>query len=184
MPELAPQVPASFNAGDTVRWRLALAGYSPADGWSLEYVFASAASAYTIAAQQGADGRSFALHIPAAQSKDWPADTYRWRARVARGDDVYTVAEGLCVVAPMLNQGVPLSPARRALQAVQDYLANPGNLTAASYSIAGRSLSRYSLPELWQHHDRLKQEVAREDAALRSAQGIGPRGRVYVRFGR
>ena len=183
MPEIATFVPASFNAGDTVRWRMAPPGYSAADGWALECLFASASGTQQIGAAQDANG--FTFTIAAAASAGWSADTYRWRVRARQGDDVFTVGEGLCVVAPALDQSTSaLSPARRALKAVQDYLANPGNLTAASYSIAGRSLSRYSLPELWQHHDRLKQEVAREDAALRSANGLGPRGRVYVRFGR
>lgn len=183
MPETATFVPASFNAGDTVRWRMAPAAFPASDGWELHCTFASATAKQSLTAV--ADGQAFVFTVSAADSVAWPAETYRWRVRAIKGADEFTVCDGLCVVAPALAQGpVALSAARRALQAVQDYLANPGNLTTASYTIAGRSLSRYSLPELWQHHDRLKQEVAREDAALRSAQGLAPRGRVYVRFGR
>ena len=70
---------------------------------------------------------------------------------------------------------------RRALEAVEAYLADPGNLAAAKYSIAGRSLDRFPLPELWSHRDRLKVEVAREEAA--TGAGLPGRGRIQVRFG-
>jgi len=101
---------------------------------------------------------------------------------VRKGDEVFTVAEGLCTVAPSLAQGIDArSPARRALDAVKEYLANPQSIAVASYTIRGRSLAQYSLPELWQHHDRLVQEVAREEARRT---GKGPGGRIFVRFGR
>lgn len=183
MPEPAIIVPASFNAGDTVRWRMAPAAFTTSDGWQLRCIFVCASAKKSLTAVP--DEQAFVFTVSAADSAAWPAETYRWRVRAVKGADEFTVSDGLCVVASALTQGaVTLSPVRRALQAVQEYLASPGNLSAASYTIAGRSLSRYSLPELWQHHDRLKQEVAREDAALRSAQGLAPSGRVYVRFGR
>jgi hypothetical protein len=75
------------------------------------------------------------------------------------------------------------SSARKALEAVEAYLADPNNLTAAKYEIAGRSLDRFPLTDLWAHRDRLRFEVAREDAATRAAAGLPDKRRVFVRFG-
>lgn len=184
MLEIPTTEPASFNAGDTVRWRKLLPGYDPADGWELEYIFASAGGVRTVAAPPD-DAGEFVAYVGAADSTAWPAGAYTWRARVKKDGDAYTVAEGRCTVAPTFSQAVDArSSARRAMEAIKDYLANPDNLECASYTIQGRSLSRHSFPELWQHFDRLKLEVAREDAADRVASGLAPRGRVFVRFGR
>lgn len=174
--------PTTITAGDTVRWRKVLQGYVASE-WSLEYLFASAKGVKTVAATANSDNTGFEVHIPAAESVDWPAGAYTWRARVKKGDDVYTVAEGLCTVAPVLAAGVDArSPARRALEQIKEYLANPNSIACQSYTIKGRSLSQYGLPELWQHHDRLVQEVAREDAhGGRKALGGG---RIFVGFRR
>lgn len=171
--------PTRITAGDTVRWHKALPGYD-ASAWQLEYLFASTTAARTVQATAAGDG--FDIRIPAAETALWPAGAYTWRARLRQGDDVYTVAEGLCTVAPALAQGVDArSPARRALDQVKEYLANPQSIACQSYTIRGRSLTQYSLPELWQHHDRLVQQVAREEAQ-RTGKGLG--GRIYVGFKR
>lgn len=171
--------PTHLTAGDTVRWRKQLPGYAPAD-WELQYQFAHAQGVQTIMATPAADGLSFDIHITAAATAVWPAGPYTWRARVKQGDDVYTVGEGLCTVAPALTAGVDArSPARRALDQIKEYLANPNSIACQSYTIKGRSLSQYPLPELWQHHDRLVVEVSREDAR-RNGKGMG--GRIQVRF--
>lgn len=181
MLEIPTTEPARITAGDTIRWRKVLPGYDASD-WQLEYIFASAAAAHTVQAAVADDGDGFDIRIPAADTALWPAGAYTWRARVRQGDDVYTVAEGLCTVAPALTQGVDArSPARRALDQVKEYLANPQSIACQSYTIKGRSLTQYSLPELWQHHDRLVQQVAREEAQ-RTGKGLG--GRIYVGFKR
>lgn len=172
--------PTRITAGDTVRWRKTLIGYTPTDGWLLEYQFACAKGIQTVTTTANEAG--FDVHISAAESGNWSAGAYTWRARIKKDDDVFTVAEGICEVAPAFAQGIDSrSPARRALDEIKEYLANPQSIVYQSYSIKGRTLTQYSLPELWQHHDRLVVEVAREEA-LRSGKGKG--GRVCVRFGR
>lgn len=181
MLEIPNTEPRCIRAGDTVRWRKALDGYDPAT-WTLEYLFASAAGVRTVSAVAADGAAGFAVHIAAAETAAWAAGPYTWIARVRKEEDVYTVGEGLCTVQHALAQGVDArSPARRALDVVKEYLANPQSIAASSYTIKGRSLAQYSLPELWQHHDRLVQEVAREEARR---SGKGPGGRVLVSFRR
>ena len=51
----------------------------------------------------------------------------------------------------------------------------------AEYEIAGRKLKFMSVSELLTASDRYRIDVAREDAALRSAAGLSNPGRIYVR---
>lgn len=174
--------PTRILAGDTVRWRKVISGYAPADGWSLEYLFACGKDVKTVVAAADDGNTGFDVRIAAAESAGWPAGTYVWRARVSKAGDVYTVNEGQCEVAPALAQGVDSrTPARRALDEIKAYLADPNSIACQGYTIKGRSVTNYTLPELWQHHDRLVVEVRREEAR-RTGKGLG--GRVYVRFGR
>ena len=54
----------------------------------------------------------------------------------------------------------------------------------AEYQIAGRQLRHIPIPELLTLRDRLRMDVAREDAANAVASGASVPGRIAVRFGR
>ena len=58
---------------------------------------------------------------------------------------------------------------------------NRSTSATAEYEIAGRKLKFMSVPELLTARDRYRIDVAREDAALRSAAGLSNPGRIYVR---
>jgi hypothetical protein len=184
MADILNTEPPSVNAGDTVRWTRRLTDYPAGAGWVLGYTLLNATAKITLTGT--ASGDDHAIVVAAATTAAWVAGDYAWRARVSRGAEVFTVGEGRMQVRPSFGATTldTRSTARRALEAVEAYLADPNNLSAASYEIADRSLSRYDLPALWAHRDRLRVEVAREDAAARIAAGLpGGSGRVYVRFG-
>jgi hypothetical protein len=111
--------------------------------------------------------------------------TYSWRAQVSKAGQVFTVASGSIVVQPAFAASTldNRSHARKALDAVQAYLENPANLSAAMYEIAGRKLQRLSIPDLLTLRDRYQFEVAREEAAALVARGLPDKRRVMVRFG-
>ncbi|MCX8016441.1 MAG: DUF1822 family protein [Rhodocyclaceae bacterium] len=183
MADIPTTEPTTVNAGDTVRWLRKLPEYPASDGWVLTYTVLNASGKITITAS--ANGDDHFVSVPATTSASWPAGEYAWRARVSRAGDVYTVAEGRITVRPSFAEATldARSTARRALEAVEAYLADPNNVAAAQYEIAGRQLRRYTLTELWMHRDRLKLEVLREEQAERSAAGLPDRRRVLVRFG-
>lgn len=175
--------PATVNAGDTVRWRRALPDYPASAGWVLTYTLLNAAGRITITAS--AHGDDHLVNVPAGTTAGWPDGDYAWRARVSGGGEVYTVGEGRMTVKPAFGASAldTRSSARKALEAVEAYLADPNNIAAAQYEIAGRQLRRYTLPELWAHRDRLRLEVLREEQAERLAAGLPDLRRVFVRFG-
>ncbi len=183
MADIPRTEPLSVNAGDTIRWTRTLADYPASAGWVLTYTLLNAAAKITITS--AASGDDHAVNVAAATSAAWVAGDYAWRAQVSKAGEVYTVAEGRMTVAPSFGAATldTRSSARKALEAVEAYLADPNNLTAAKYEIAGRSLDRFPLSELWAHRDRLRFEVAREDAATRAAAGLPDKRRVFVRFG-
>lgn len=184
MSTIATTEPAACVAGDTVQWLRTLADYPASDGWVLAYVFANAAGTFTVSTT--ASGADHLARAESAATDSWAAGDYAWQARVSRSGDVFTVGTGRTAVLPGLAGGTSLetrSQARAALDAINAYLADPGNLTAASYTIAGRSLSRRPIPELLQLKSHFAAEVAREDAAAALALGLPDRRRIYVRFG-
>ena len=175
--------PGAVNAGDTVRWTRSLPDYPASAGWVLSYQLVNAASRITITAAPSGDEQL--VQVTATTTATWAGGDYAWRAQVGRSGEVFTVAEGRITVRPSFASGTQdtRSQARIALDAVNAYLANPSNLAASEYQIAGRQLRRHSLPDLWRHRDRLQAEVLREEAAGRLAVGLPSNNRIFVRFG-
>ena len=176
--------PTLLYAGDTVRWQRFIVGYPASEGWVLTYILLNASAKIVLSST--ANGDKHDIYADAASTAEWAAGRYAWRAQVSKDGDAFTIGEGRLTIIPNFEASATLdtrSFARKALEAVEAYLANPSHLTAAEYQIAGRSLKRHTLPELMVHRDRLKAEVAREDAATRLSAGLPDRRRVFVRFG-
>lgn len=175
--------PTTVNAGDTVLWRKTLQDYPASSGWVLAYTLLNTAGKIVITS--AADGADHVVNVPAATTNAWSAGEYAWRAQVSNAGQVFTVGEGRITVRPSFDAASldTRSSARKALEAVQSYLADPNNISAAQYEISGRQLRRHTLAELWAHRDRLVFEVSKEDAAARAAAGLPTNSRVFVRFG-
>jgi hypothetical protein len=198
--------PSSLTAGDTARWLKHLPDYLPADGWLLTYQLVNAEASIGIGSV--ASGNGHLVQASAVASAQWPAGQYSWAARVTRGAimadngdltadgtqpasnnagpdyECFTLLRGTIVVQPAFGNA-PLdarSVPARMLDMVEAYLLDGKNLKAAQYQIAGRTLERYPLPDLLALRDRLRGEVARENAAAALAAGLPDPRRIYVRF--
>ena len=172
--------PSTINPGDTVKWTKTLADYPASDGWVLSYELINSTTRYTFSA--AASGANHAVTIPAATSAGYiPAD-YDWRARVSKSGEVFTVATGRITVAANFGEVSDVrSQARRTLQAIEDTLEGRASSATAEYEIAGRRMKYIPVSELLVLRDRYRMDVAREDAAQRSAAGLPNPGRIYVR---
>lgn len=185
---MAPPIPSveptSVIAGDTVKWTKSLPDYPASDGWSLAYTFINAAGKFPVAAS--ADGDDFTVSVPPVTTTDWIPGDYDWRAQVSKAGEVYTVATGRTTVKPSFSAATldGRSSARKMLDAIEAVLENRASSEVAEYQINGRQLKYTSIPDLLKLRDRLRAEVRREENALRSAQGLPPSTRVFVRFGR
>lgn len=175
--------PASINAGDTIKWTRSLADHPADAGWALTYTFINAAGKFTVTAT--ASGSDHLATLSATASAALLPGDYDWRAQASLAGEVYTVGSGRCTVNPSFGARVldTRSQARRTLQAIEDTLEGRAGSAVAEYEIAGRRLKNIPLPELLTLRDRLRQDVAREDAASAIAAGQQPRGRIQVRYG-
>lgn len=175
--------PTQINAGDTAKWIKSLPSYPASAGWVLSYALVSAAQRYTFTA--AAQGDDFLVTVPAATTAAYVAGGYEYRGTVSKAGEVFTVASGRLTVAPAFGAAIDASSrARRSLEAIEATIEGRATSATAEYEIAGRKLKYISIPELLQLRDRLRQDVAREDAAAQIAKGMGNPNRIFVRFGR
>lgn len=178
------QVPDTLIAGDTWEWTRTLSDY-PAGTWTGVYYFEKADANFSASAT--ASGTDFAVTVAAATTAAYRSGKYRWRFLVTSGSVRNTVEEGWLEVLPdpaAAGNVDHRTTARVMLDNIETYLRDPTNIAAASYSIGGRSLSRWSRSELIAERSRLQQEVRSEEAVERTAAGLGNPRRLYARFDR
>ena len=175
--------PTQVVAGDTLTWTESLADY-PAGTWTLNYRLVKEGK--TISAQATASGTDHVVTIAASTTAGWTPGTYVWSKFVTSGALRYTIGTGSIDVKPNPAGATydPRTVAKVMLDNVEAYLIDPNNIAAASYSIGGRSLSRWSRAELLVERDKLKLEVQQEVAKERMAAGFANPRRLKVRFDR
>jgi hypothetical protein len=173
-------IPKSIVSGDTISWTDQLPQY-PASLWQLSWAIRGNSVLDAIAT---ADGNDFVTEISANSSASLVSGVHHWQAYVTQGTDRTTIGNGAIEVIQDLATATTgydgRTEAQKLLAAVETALnAIAKGEMVQSYSIKGRSLSKYSLTELIQLRDRLKGEVARQ-AASKS----GMDRRVYIQFDR
>ena len=180
------QIPDELIAGDTWEWTRELSDY-PASAWSAVWYFENAGGNFSVSA--GESGDQYTGTVAAATSAGYVPGKYRWRLVATRTADSVrkTVESGWLEVLrdPAAVGNVDhRSTARIMLDNIEAYLRDPTNLAAASYSLGGRSLSRWNRGDLLSEKSKLEMEVRSEEAAERIAAGLGNPRRLYVRFDR
>lgn len=177
-------VPTQLTAGNTWAWTHTVADY-PASTWAGTYYVQNAEQSFEIAA--AAAGDDFSVNVAAASTGLRHPGKYRWILLVTSGADRHTAGQGEVEILPdpAYATGVDFrSDARKRLEMIEAYLGDETNLAAASYSIGGRSLSRWTRSELIAERSRLQMEVQGEVAKERMAAGLGNPRRLYARFDR
>ncbi|MEM8499897.1 MAG: hypothetical protein AAF542_17875 [Pseudomonadota bacterium] len=183
MTTIATDIPSSFVAGDSVKWTRSLTSYLPTDGWGLSYQFALGEENFTITGANNGDGSHLMSQVSADTQSIQPG-VYQYQAYVTKGADRHTIDSGEITVKPNFSLGADSrSDAQKMLDAVNKVLLGELPKSAvASYSIAGRSLSKLSLSELMDVRDRIRADLARERKAAKLAAGIGSPNRVQLRM--
>ena len=177
-------------AGDSLRFSTDSPDYPPSDGWEMTYRMtpqgAGAAFSLTSTTADPDLATAFLFTKTGTESAAWGAGAYSWTLWVSKDDDRYTLDSGSMTVAPNPATATTLdlrSTAAKALAAIDAYLTDPNNLAAASYTIAGRSLDRYTRADLIAERSKWQAEVLREQAAAGIASGGVDKRRIYVRWG-
>lgn len=158
--------------------------------WNLAYYLRSDTAGAGLTVASILNGNGWETTITATSSATLAAGPWYWQARATSGSDALTIGSGRLTILPALNySGTPAafdgrSQARQDLEAVQAAIRSMISGGAVKrYTIGSRQLEKISLAELIELENRLKAQVAKEEAAERMANGLGDPRNLFVRFG-
>lgn len=187
--ELPETEPAFFVSGDTLQWlRIDLGvDYSNATH-TLAYIArkeGAGSTTFTISATN--DGANYKAAATAAATAAYTVGKYRWDAYITKTSNSARVRvdSGTWEVKPNLASATtdPRSHAKIMLDKIELLLEGRADADVASYSIAGRSLTKMSQRDLMVWRDRYKAEYLREVKKERIANGEASGSQIKVRFG-
>jgi len=176
--------------GATLNWRVEVAEYPASSGWALTLALNPRAGGANYTVASIADGDAHLLQTAADITTTWSSGQYAWQLWAIKGAEQYPLDQyrgQLRVVPNLLTAPAGTdtrSDAETALDAVRQTLRGTVSAGVLSYTINGRELRRYSIPELIQLESKLATDVAREAAAAAMAAGRPNPRRVRVRMAR
>jgi len=173
-------IPKQITAGDSLAFVITLDDYPASDSWVLSYVLLNSAAKITLTSS--ADGDNHSVDIAATTTAAYTVGKYKYTALVTDGTDRFTVASGDIEV--LSDPGVVATLDGRTfaeicLDNIETVLQGKATADNLAYSIAGRSLSKYSWEELLVARNSLRSEVATES---RKANGKSSGNRILTRF--
>ncbi len=188
------QLPDKIRAGDTIKWRVDASrdnlGNSIDSGNStLKYYFRTNTHSQAHTATGTSFGLGWEFTISSSDSDGFDAGVWFFQAIATYGSETVTLASGQIEVLAGLDYTSNAAAFDGRTQAEKDLaavtkairdIAN-GN-TVKSYSVAGRSLTRYEMSDLIALESKLKFEVQRERRAALIANGKGDPFNLFVRF--
>ena len=187
-------IPATIRAADTIKWRDVagvdnLGNEISSTTWTLTYYLRTNTASEGATVVGTAYGTGWEFTISSTTSSAFDAGEWYWQAIATYSSEKVTLGAGqLQVLAAMSYAGSPgafdgRTQAQIDLDAVQAQIrALISGGAVQQYSIAGRSLSRYSLSDLMALESKLKAEVKREQMAELIANGLGNPHNLFVRF--
>lgn len=176
--------PSTLFAGATWAWGIVDTERSPADGWSLDFrLIGTTNTALTVATNAAGDG--WDVTYDATSSAAITPGRYEWVAVATKSPTVQPIARGEVTVEanPLTATGTDSrSSSRIALENIEALIANRATTAQKMYEIAGRKLENFPLSDLLAARDRLRADVARENACARVAAGLPDNRRILVSF--
>jgi len=169
LPCMAPTIPttepASFTAGDSITWRIALSDYPATDGWALSYTLTNSAGAFSITST--ADGDAHLVSVAASASALWSAGVYSMVGAVTKGTERITLRRASVRVLPLFDGSAAAdtrSHARKMLDAIEAWLETR-DPAVASYTIHGRAMQYIDIADLLKLRNQYRAEVRAEERA-------------------
>tara|TARA_R100000353_G_scaffold12915_1_gene13284 strand:- start:240 stop:830 length:591 start_codon:yes stop_codon:yes gene_type:complete len=184
------QEPDTIVIGDRLVWRRDdLANTYPIGSYALTYEFhedsgGGGSHKFTITATEAED--TYFVEIASSTTASYSDGDFIWNAFITRSSDSQRIRVDTgrtTIVKNLANTNADLrSHAKKVLDAVQAVLENRASVDQASFSIAGRSLSRMSIDELLSFRDKYKAEYLQEikKARIKNKQRSG--NTIEVKF--
>lgn len=176
-------------AGDTLDFVTTLPDYPASGGYTLKYRLSPRTTGSAIDITCSATGDDHRCGAAAATTAAWAAGEYSWACWVEKGAERYGGTEypwrGECTILPnpaTTTNYDSRSDARKALDAMNAFIAGSTDMTVRRYTIGGRELERWPLADLLVARQRFASEVASEDAKARLNAGLGGGRKIQVRL--
>ena len=188
------QLPDKIRAGDTIKWRVDatrdnLGNSIDSGSWTLTYYLRTNTNHEAHTATGSAFGLGWEFTISATDSDGFDAGDWFWQALATKGSEAITIGAGQIEVLAGLDYTGDAAAfdgrtqAEKDLAAVQKAIRDIANGNAVkTYTVAGRSLTRYEMSDLIALESKLKFEVQRERRAALIANGKGDPFNLFVRF--
>ncbi len=180
--------PTEIVVGDFIQWKRSdLVDDYPLSEYSVEYVAritGGGSNEIKVAATE--TGGTYLITVDSATSADFDAGYYHWQLEVTKtstGDRVVVDRGAFTAVVDLDdNQADPRLFEEKMLAKIETILLGKADADVSSYSIAGRSLTKYSYQELQDLHDQYEAKVNRYKQLERIKLGKSTHHTVKVRF--
>ncbi len=156
--------PSEITAGDTATWKKSLSDFLASDSWVLTYALVKTNKLIEIIA--AADGDDYLVEELPTVTTDWDPGIYHYQAYVTKATERYQVGEGTIEVLEDFATTTGFdgrSHAKKTLDAIEAVLEDKATQDQLSYSIGGRSLSRFSWEELTGARNYYRAEYLKEE---------------------
>ena len=175
------KIPQVIQAGDSLIFQDSYSLY-PASQYTLSFVIVNAANRYTFTAT--ADGDNYDVNVTHATTALWTAGDYQYFASVTDGTITVTVESGSVTILQSYAAAFDSrSYNKKMVDAIDAVLTGRVTGDVASYSIAGRSITKIPIAELRTMRDRYYAYYLDELKAERLARGEWSSKTIKVRFG-
>jgi hypothetical protein len=180
--------PTEIVVGDFIQWKRSdLVDDYPLSEYSVEYVAritGGGSNEIKVAATE--TGGTYLITVDSATSADFVAGYYHWQLEVtktATGDRVVVDRGAFTAVVDLdSNQADPRLFEEKMLAKIESILLGKADADVSSYSIEGRSLTKYSYAELEELRDKYQSKVNRHKQMERIKLGKTTHHTVKVRF--
>lgn len=180
--------PTEIVVGDFIQWKRSdLVDDYPLSEYSVEYVAritGGGSNEIKVAATE--TGGTYLITVDSATSADFDAGYYHWQLEVTKtstGDRIVVDRGAFTAVVDLDdNQADPRLFEEKMLAKIETILLGKADADVSSYSIAGRSLTKYSYQELQDLHDQYEAKVNRYKQLERIKLGKTTHHTVKVRF--
>lgn len=186
----APTIePETVVAGDFIQWkRIDLGADYPNTAYTATYVARITGGGNTEVQVVGtATGSDYLFTVSSTTSADFVAGLYHWQLEIKRNSDNNRIVVDrgyFTAIADLdVNGADPRTHAEIMVAKIESILSGKADSDVASYSVAGRSLTKMSFRELIEARDYYRSEVRKEQISERIRRGQATGATVQVRFG-
>jgi hypothetical protein len=185
---IAETEPAKIIAGDLIQWKRTDLGTDYTNGsYTLKYSARLEGTGSTeIQITASASGDDYLISVGQSTSASYTVGIYRWQMYITRNSDSERLTLDTGTFEVVANRDAattdPRTHARIMVEKIESLLEGRADADVASFSIAGRSLTKLSIDELMTWRDRYKSEYLRELRKERALNGDGSGAQIKVRF--